>query len=126
MTIAAAVDSRTAEAPARSKATHITRVDVVRDLAEVEAIWREFEARAAGDPDAVAVLDGDRALSYRELEQRANRLAHTLIGWGVAPEALVALVLPRSVASVVARLAVAKAGGAFLQDCSGLGVLVGR
>jgi len=50
MTIAAAVDSRTAEAPARSKATHITRVDVVRDLAEVEAIWREFEARQLSTP----------------------------------------------------------------------------
>jgi CelD/BcsL family acetyltransferase involved in cellulose biosynthesis len=50
MTIAAAVDSRTAEAPARSKATRIARVDIVRDLAEVEAVWRDFEARQFSTP----------------------------------------------------------------------------
>ena len=89
-------------------------VTVPADRPGTATLAQLFEVRVAVDPDAVAVHDGDRALSYREVEQRANRLAHTLIGWGVSPEALVALVLPRSAASVVARLAVVKAGGAFL------------
>src|SRR5579871_6391551 len=50
MTIAAAVDSRRAEAPVRSKATRIARVDVISDLAEAEAIWRNFEARQLTSP----------------------------------------------------------------------------
>ena len=44
MTMAAAMQSRTAEAPARSKASRIARVDIVTDLAEAEAVWRDFEA----------------------------------------------------------------------------------
>ncbi|MFF2744146.1 non-ribosomal peptide synthase/polyketide synthase [Kitasatospora sp. NPDC058048] len=73
-----------------------------------------FERRAAATPDAPALLDGERELSYAELDRAANRLAHQLIGRGVGPERLVALALPRSAAMVVAQLAVAKAGGAFL------------
>ncbi|MET8010137.1 non-ribosomal peptide synthase/polyketide synthase [Streptomyces sp. NPDC005271] len=73
-----------------------------------------FERQAAASPDAVAVRYGGRDLTFAELESAANRLAHRLIGRGVGPERLVALVLPRSVETVVAQLAVAKAGGAFL------------
>ncbi|MEV7184624.1 non-ribosomal peptide synthase/polyketide synthase [Kitasatospora sp. NPDC093102] len=73
-----------------------------------------FERWAAATPDAPALLDGERELSYAELDRAANRLAHHLIGRGVGPERLVALALPRSAAMVVAQLAVAKAGGAFL------------
>ncbi|MFJ7907176.1 non-ribosomal peptide synthase/polyketide synthase [Kitasatospora sp. NPDC096204] len=73
-----------------------------------------FQRQAAATPDAPALLDGERELSYAELDRAANRLAHHLIGQGVGPERLVALALPRSAAMVVAQLAVAKAGGAFL------------
>ncbi|MFJ6618052.1 non-ribosomal peptide synthase/polyketide synthase [Kitasatospora sp. NPDC091335] len=73
-----------------------------------------FERQAARTPGAPALLDGERELSYAELDRAANRLAHHLIGRGVGPERLVALALPRSAAMVVAQLAVAKAGGAFL------------
>ncbi|MFE3230288.1 AMP-binding protein, partial [Nocardia sp. NPDC059228] len=65
-------------------------------------------------PDATALEHGDTKLSYGELDVRANRLAHWLIGEGVGPERLVALELPRSVDLVVAVLAVQKAGGAYL------------
>src|SRR4051794_28810216 len=73
-----------------------------------------FEAQVDRSPHAAAVVDGERVLTFAQLEERANRLAHRLSGWGVGPEPRVALLLPRSVDSVVARLAVAKAGGAFL------------
>jgi amino acid adenylation domain-containing protein/non-ribosomal peptide synthase protein (TIGR01720 family) len=73
-----------------------------------------FEAQVARTPDAPAVLAGDLSLSYTEVEARANRLAHLLIGAGAGPERLVALALPRSVDIVVAQLAVAKAGAAFV------------
>ncbi|MFI0776430.1 non-ribosomal peptide synthase/polyketide synthase [Streptomyces sp. NPDC021212] len=73
-----------------------------------------FEAAADSHPDAHAVLSPDVLLSYAELDTRANRLAHRLIGQGVGPGRIVALVLPRSVEIVVAQLAVAKAGGAYL------------
>ncbi|WP_086820609.1 non-ribosomal peptide synthetase [Allokutzneria sp. NRRL B-24872] len=73
-----------------------------------------FEARVARSPNALAVLDGDRRLSYAELNAWANRLAHKLIAAGAGPEKIVALVLPRSVDIVVAQLAVLKAGAAYL------------
>ncbi|MBL1104055.1 non-ribosomal peptide synthase/polyketide synthase [Streptomyces sp. 5-8] len=73
-----------------------------------------FERQAARTPDAVALIDGDRELTYAEVDRAANRLAHRLTRDGVGPERVVALALPRSAATVVAQLAVAKAGGAFL------------
>ncbi|MEU6236010.1 amino acid adenylation domain-containing protein [Kitasatospora sp. NPDC047058] len=73
-----------------------------------------FEAQAARTPDGDAVVFGDTVVSYRELNERANRLAHRLIGLGVGPEQFVALALPRSVEMVVALLGVAKAGAAYL------------
>ncbi|GAB2776620.1 non-ribosomal peptide synthetase [Streptomyces chlorus] len=74
-----------------------------------------FEQQAARTPDAVALADADgRELTYAQVERAANRLAHRLIARGVGPERVVALSLPRGAETVVAQLAVAKAGGAFL------------
>ncbi|MEW2435914.1 non-ribosomal peptide synthase/polyketide synthase [Streptomyces caniferus] len=73
-----------------------------------------FAAWVARTPDAPAVTDGRRTWTYRELDRLANRLAHDLIARGVGPERTVAVVLPRSAELVIAELAVAKAGGAFL------------
>ncbi|WP_158892622.1 non-ribosomal peptide synthetase [Amycolatopsis anabasis] len=65
-------------------------------------------------PDTRAVVQGDRALTYAELDVRANRLAQSLVRRGVRPEDRVAILLDRSADLVVAVLAVVKAGGAYL------------
>ncbi|MFF2148239.1 amino acid adenylation domain-containing protein, partial [Kitasatospora sp. NPDC058190] len=73
-----------------------------------------FERQVRLAPAAVALTDGEVALTYGELNARANRLAHALIDRGVGPEQLVALALPRSAELVVAVLAVLKAGAAYV------------
>ncbi|MFE3187366.1 amino acid adenylation domain-containing protein [Nocardia sp. NPDC059240] len=70
-------------------------------------------AAVAAEPDGVAVVDGDRTLTYRELDRRSNRLAHRLIALGVGIEDVVVVALPRSLESVLASWAVARAGAAF-------------
>ncbi|HYH80098.1 MAG TPA: amino acid adenylation domain-containing protein, partial [Longimicrobium sp.] len=74
-------------------------------------IHQLFQARAERTPDAVALAWGAEELTYRELDERANRLAHHLSALGVGPESRVGLRLERSVENVVATLAVLKAGG---------------
>ncbi len=73
-----------------------------------------FEAQVARTPEAVAVVCDADTVTYAELNARANRLAHHLIGLGVGPECLVGVCLERSVDMVVAILGILKAGGAYL------------
>jgi amino acid adenylation domain-containing protein len=80
----------------------------------VFCLHERFEEQARRTPDAVAVRHEDESLSYRELNERANRLAHHLRALGVKPDALVALCLERSLELVVAVLAALKAGGAYV------------
>ena len=73
-----------------------------------------FQARVVAAPEATAVVFGDVRISYGELNERANRLAHYLIKQGAGPERIVALALPRGIDLVIAVLAVLKAGAAYL------------
>ena len=73
-----------------------------------------FEAQASRTPDALAVAFRDARLTYRELNRRANQIARCLRDRGVAPEARVGVCLNRSTDLVVARLAVLKAGAAYV------------
>ncbi|MFJ7968307.1 amino acid adenylation domain-containing protein [Streptomyces sp. NPDC096324] len=73
-----------------------------------------FEARAARDPDRLALIGEDERLTYAEFNARANRLAHWLIEQGAGPEQLVAVRIPRSVDLLVAIYAVVKAGAAYV------------
>jgi amino acid adenylation domain-containing protein/non-ribosomal peptide synthase protein (TIGR01720 family) len=73
-----------------------------------------FEDQVARTPDGIAVEHGDAVLTYRELDRRANRLAHQLIGQGVGPERVVAVGLPRSIDWLTTVLAIGKAGGVYL------------
>ncbi|MEU6189635.1 amino acid adenylation domain-containing protein [Nocardia sp. NPDC047038] len=72
------------------------------------------ERQARRTPDAVALLDGARQLTYRQLGVRAHRLARRLHAIGVRPEDRVAVLLPRSMESVVATLAVLEAGAVYV------------
>ncbi|MEU4745181.1 amino acid adenylation domain-containing protein, partial [Actinosynnema sp. NPDC023658] len=71
-------------------------------------------AQALRTPDAPAVISAEEVVDYRELEERANRLAHLLVDRGARRERIVAVAMPRSVDNVVARLAVLKTGAAYL------------
>jgi amino acid adenylation domain-containing protein/non-ribosomal peptide synthase protein (TIGR01720 family) len=73
-----------------------------------------FAAQVARTPDRTALVCGTRRLTYAELEEQANRLAHLLVERGVGPERIVALRLPRTADLVIALLAVWKAGGIYL------------
>ncbi|MGH8990492.1 MAG: amino acid adenylation domain-containing protein, partial [Acidimicrobiia bacterium] len=73
-----------------------------------------FEARAAATPDALAVVLDDEQVTYRELNERANRLARLLVAAGAGPEAVVAIALPRSIDLIAALVAVMKSGAAYL------------
>ncbi|HEX2080623.1 MAG TPA: amino acid adenylation domain-containing protein [Longimicrobium sp.] len=77
-------------------------------------VHHPFEARAARDPHAVAVVDGTATLTYGELEARANRLAHALLRRGAGPEVRVGVCLERSAELVVGLLGILKAGAAYV------------
>ena len=73
-----------------------------------------FEQQVARDPEAVAVVYKELQLTYRELNQRANQVAHYLRKRDVGPESLLGVCLERSLEMVIALLAVWKAGGAYI------------
>jgi amino acid adenylation domain-containing protein len=78
------------------------------------SVHERFALQARRMPDAVAVSSGDVIVTYRELDERANRLAHRLLGLGVQPEDPVMVLTERSVEMVVAILAIVKAGALYL------------
>src|SRR5262245_22662482 len=73
-----------------------------------------FERHARISPTALAVTEGNRSLTYGELDSRANELANHLRAAGVGPEVAVGLCSPNSIAMVVGALAILKTGGAYL------------
>ena len=81
---------------------------------EEGGIEDRIAAQARRTPDALAVVQGDREITYRELDARAGRLAGDLLARGVAPETVVAIHLRKSPEAILAVLAVLKAGGAYL------------
>jgi len=79
-----------------------------------QCIHQLFESQVEQTPDAIAVVFEEQQLTYQELNDRANQLAHYLQGLGVQPEVLVGLCIERSLDMVIAMLGILKAGGAYL------------
>jgi amino acid adenylation domain-containing protein len=73
-----------------------------------------FQEQVSNTPMAIAVVDGQRSLTYQELNTRANQLAHYLQKQGIGPEVLVGVCLERSLELIIALLAILKAGGAYV------------
>jgi amino acid adenylation domain-containing protein/non-ribosomal peptide synthase protein (TIGR01720 family) len=88
--------------------------DTRADYPDRECIHHQFEVQADRTPGGVAVSWRGESLTYRELDARANQLAHHLKGMGVGPDTLVALCVERSIEAVVGILGILKAGGAYV------------
>ncbi|HEY6351954.1 MAG TPA: amino acid adenylation domain-containing protein [Candidatus Angelobacter sp.] len=73
-----------------------------------------FEQNAQRTPEALAVVHGEDELTYRELNERSNQLAHYVMRLNLGPEKLVGIFLPRSTEMIVAMLATLKAGAAYI------------
>ena len=87
-----------------------TERDYPRDI----LVPQMFEAQVAKYPDATAVVCEDRRLTYRELNERANQLAHYLMKRGIGPETRVVVCVERSAEMILGVLGVTKAGGAYV------------
>ena len=88
--------------------------DTAREVPAGTTAHGLFEARAAADPGALALVSEEELLTYGELDARANRLARSLRRLGVGPGVLVGICLERQATMVVALLAVLKSGGAYV------------
>ena len=85
-----------------------------RNIQPLSCIHQLFEVQVQKTPDAVAVAFGTQTLTYRQLNRKANQLAHHLQDRGVGPETLVGLCVERSLDMVIGLLGILKAGGAYV------------
>ncbi|WP_392535306.1 amino acid adenylation domain-containing protein [Nostoc sp. C117] len=81
---------------------------------DTKCIHQVFEEQVEETPDAIAVVYEDESLTYRELSDRANQLAHYLQSLGVGTEVLVGICVERSLEMIIGILAILKAGGAYV------------
>lgn len=79
-----------------------------------QCLHRAFAAQAVATPDAIAIQDPGHVLTYKQLNRRANQIAHYLLQLGLRPEMRVGICLRRSTEMMVAILAVLKAGGVYI------------
>jgi amino acid adenylation domain-containing protein len=84
-----------------------------QEFAGEKCLHEGFEKQVEKTPDAIAVIFEQEQLSYRELNSRANQLAHYLTRFGVGPETVVGICMERSLELMVAVLGVLKAGGGY-------------
>ncbi len=111
---------RTHHAPSASELRHSSGAGVFLESpialqrVPLARLHHYFEQSADRQPDAVALMCHGQELTYRQLDERANQLAHDLLELGLRPEAKVGVFVERSVEMYAALLAIPKAGGAFV------------
>ncbi|GET38795.1 non-ribosomal peptide synthetase/type I polyketide synthase [Microseira wollei] len=88
--------------------------NTTKEYPKDKCIHQLFEEQVTLTPDAIAVVFEGEQLTYNELNQRANRIAHHLQRLGVGPEVLVGICVERSLEMVVGLLGILKAGGAYV------------
>jgi non-ribosomal peptide synthetase component F len=106
------LESSPEEQPAQSFVQQQNQMNT--DFPSAKCIHQLFEEQMECTPDAVAVVFEKSHLTYRELNTRANQLAHHLISLGVKPEVLVGIYMERSLDVIVGLLGILKAGGAYV------------
>jgi aspartate racemase len=111
-------DQRLSDLPILTEAEHhqllVEWNDTKREYPKDKCIHELFEEQVERSPDAVAVVFEDQQLSYRELNQQANQVAHYLRRLGVGPETLVGVCMERSLEMIIGLLGILKAGGAYV------------
>ncbi|BBD64374.1 amino acid adenylation domain-containing protein [Nostoc commune NIES-4072] len=116
--IAVNPQARLSNFPLLSAADHHELLELSTNKSQIpnsqECIHQQFEAQVERTPNAVAVVFQNQYLTYRELNQRANQLAHYLKNFGVKPEVLVGICIERSLEMIIGLLGILKAGGAYL------------
>ncbi|MUM27545.1 amino acid adenylation domain-containing protein [Mycobacterium sp. CBMA295] len=100
--------------PERVLLGEISNCAVLDESVQPVSILVAFAGQVARVPEAVAVTSGSRSMTYRELDEVSNRLAHFLIELGAGPGQCVALLLERSAEAIVSILATLKSGAAYL------------
>ncbi|WP_244164869.1 non-ribosomal peptide synthetase [Rhodococcoides fascians] len=110
--------------------TVVTWNETAHEIDSGATLVAAVDSAVSGRRDAIALTFGDRSWSYREFDERVNRLARYLISCGVGPESTVAVAIRRSEVMVWAMFAVVKAGGAYVpvdpdQPADRVGYIVG-
>src|ERR1043165_1843450 len=100
--------------PAEKQALIFGCNDTHRGYPSQQPIHQLFEDQVVRTPENIALVSGEERLSYRELNERANQLAHYLRESGVGPDVLVGVMMERSLEMMIALLGVLKAGGAYV------------
>ncbi len=88
--------------------------DTAKPLPGPQCMHEAFEAQVDRTPDAVALVDAARSITYRELDRRANYLARTLIASGAQPDQMIGIYVDRSIEMLVGLLGILKAGAAYV------------
>ena len=100
--------------PSEQHGLLVTWNETQREYPRDRCLHQLFETQAARRPEAVAVVCNGHCLTYRQLNQQANQLAHFLRTLGVGPEVYVGICVERSLAMLVGLLGILKAGGVYV------------
>ncbi|OTA15175.1 Amino acid adenylation [Xenorhabdus vietnamensis] len=100
--------------PQQSKQLLVNFNDTALPYQQDKLIHQLFEQQTQSMPDAIALVYQDTQLSYAELNQRANQLAHSLIAFGIRPDDRVALCVGRSLDMIIGMLGILKAGAGYI------------